>query len=331
MLTVTHESLPPILLRVGDRLSETWLRRSCTPYLAEIEEVAKLLREPGGYALNLTFEWGCTTCCAQTSPGTAMTLYRTLDWLFRLGSDVVVAQHRTDHGPYFNITWPGYVGVLTAMAPGRFAAAINQAPLRYSLGTLGLTMPVDWLVNRLRIKRCTAVPPAHLLREAFETCENYQTAKEVLTKTPICVPVIFCLTGGKAGEGCIIERTEQDAIVHDGSGVVTNHWLTEKFRGRPRPPSSAARFAKMHELLFAVKGDLDWVVPPILNSYTRIAVELNAGEKSAIVQGWHGNVPMTHVFRIGATLRLHDTSSNVQTAKIPTLPQSLENRCDHYL
>ena len=32
-------------------------------------------------------------------------------------------------GEFFNITWPGFVGALTAMAPWRFAAAINQAPL----------------------------------------------------------------------------------------------------------------------------------------------------------------------------------------------------------
>ena len=28
-----------------------------------------------------------------------------------------------------NVTWPGYVGALTASAPGRFASAIDQAPL----------------------------------------------------------------------------------------------------------------------------------------------------------------------------------------------------------
>ena len=33
-------------------------------------------------------------------------------------------------GEFFNVTWPGYVGVLTALAPDRFGASINQAPLR---------------------------------------------------------------------------------------------------------------------------------------------------------------------------------------------------------
>jgi hypothetical protein len=33
-------------------------------------------------------------------------------------------------GEYYSVTWPGYVGTLTALAPDRFAAAINQAPLR---------------------------------------------------------------------------------------------------------------------------------------------------------------------------------------------------------
>src|SRR5437867_11470090 len=32
-------------------------------------------------------------------------------------------------GDYFSVTWPGYAGVLTAMAPLRFAACLNQAPM----------------------------------------------------------------------------------------------------------------------------------------------------------------------------------------------------------
>src|SRR5436305_8649679 len=33
-------------------------------------------------------------------------------------------------GEFYNVTWPGFVGALTAMAPGRFAASVNQAPLK---------------------------------------------------------------------------------------------------------------------------------------------------------------------------------------------------------
>ena len=115
LLRVTHEIVPAPLLRWADRHSEQWLRRCASPYVAEISEIAALLGEHGSCALNLNFEWGCTTAC-RAIRGEAPGIYRTLDWPFRLGADVVVARHRTNAGQYYNITWPGYVGVLTALA-----------------------------------------------------------------------------------------------------------------------------------------------------------------------------------------------------------------------
>jgi hypothetical protein len=40
----------------------------------------------------------------------------------------MVARHQAEAGRFLNVTWPGYAGVTTAMAPGRFSAALNQAP-----------------------------------------------------------------------------------------------------------------------------------------------------------------------------------------------------------
>jgi hypothetical protein len=40
-----------------------------------------------------------------------------------------------------------YVGVITAIAPGRFAAAINQPPVL----SYGAILPVDWLIERVRV------------------------------------------------------------------------------------------------------------------------------------------------------------------------------------
>ena len=154
-------------MRWGDRYSEAWLENAANPYLPEIREIAKILGKPGGYALNFSFEMGCTTGCRAPDTNSAMQLYRTLDWPFRLGADVVVARHQPPAGSYYNITWPGYVGVLTAMAPGRFAAAINQPPMTYSFDRFSLGLPIDWVVNRLRIRKLTSIPPVHLLREGF--------------------------------------------------------------------------------------------------------------------------------------------------------------------
>ena len=57
-------------------------------------------------------------------------------------------------GDFFSVTWPGYVGALTAMAPGRFAASINQAPMWRRMRHRWLR-PLDFAVNVLKIWRRT--------------------------------------------------------------------------------------------------------------------------------------------------------------------------------
>jgi hypothetical protein len=56
---------------------------------------------------------------------------RLLDWGFpKLGENLVVAHQSGPAGDFHNITWPGIAGIYQAVARGRFAAAINQAPMR---------------------------------------------------------------------------------------------------------------------------------------------------------------------------------------------------------
>jgi hypothetical protein len=146
------------------------------------------------------------------------------------------------------------------------------------------------------------MPPAHLLRRAFEACASYDEAKHVLAATPICIPALFTLAGAKPSECCIIERRERDAFVHHGSGAVANHWINPHFKGRARPIRSRARRTKMSALLASLKGDFDWLVPPVLNAHTRLAVEMNAGSETLLVRGWHGREARTHVLRLGPGL-----------------------------
>ena len=77
-------------------------------------------------------------------------MLRTLDWPLRgLGRNVVVATIEGAAGIYKNVTWPGFVGVATAMAPGRFSGAINQPPMRKWSPSCWL----DWGINRCRLWR----------------------------------------------------------------------------------------------------------------------------------------------------------------------------------
>lgn len=296
IVALIRQIIPSPLLRIGDMYAARCLRAARNPYLHEIDEVERLLGQPGAYALNFSFEMGCTTACRSLGDAGAMQLYRTLDWPFRLGRDVVVARHTPPAGPYDNITWPGYLGVLTAVAPGRFAAAINQPPMTYSFRTISLGLPTDWVVNRWRVRKATALPPAHLLRQAFEQCPTYEAAKSMLAATPVCIPVIYTLTGVTQHAGCIIERRERDAIVHEAPACVTNHWLTDRFKGRPRARNSERRLAAMRTSLPALgRETFDWLQPPVLNRLTRLAAELNAATGALAVQGWHGDSPQTLV------------------------------------
>ena len=135
--------------------------------------------------LNMSYEWSCSAGVGADPTGVGNRLLRTLDWpLPGLGRALVVARQQGAAGCYYNVTWPGYVGVLTAMAPGRFSAAINQPPLRRFTGSL----PLDWVLGRFSIYRHGGLPPSHLLRRVFDECRGYEDAKRMLVETPVCLP-----------------------------------------------------------------------------------------------------------------------------------------------
>ena len=101
--------------------------RSGSPYIGEIAAISGALGFSGVWFLNGSYQWGCT---AYARDDDAPWLVRTLDWPFPgLGRHVEVARMAGPGGEFYSVTWPGFVGVLTGMAPGRFAASINQAPM----------------------------------------------------------------------------------------------------------------------------------------------------------------------------------------------------------
>ena len=115
---------------------------------------------------------------------------------------------RGDHGDFFSVTWPGYVGVLTAMAPQRFAAALNQAPM-WRRTRHRLLRPADYAASVLHAAAGAGrMPPDQLLRRAFEVCDDFAAARRLLETTPVARPVIYTLVGCAANERCVIERTE---------------------------------------------------------------------------------------------------------------------------
>ncbi len=289
------------LLPLSDRLSYRWLKRTRNPYLHEIESCAEIVSDRGIYTFNVSYEWGCTSGAWRT--GETVSILRVLDWPFPdLGKHMVIALQQGRGGIYYNVTWPGLSGVFNAMAPGRFSAAINQAPMRrHNLGFAG-----DWAKNRLITHRENGLPPAHLLRQVFEQANTYDEAKHMLTRTPLAVPAIFTLAGTKFGEGCIIERLEQAAEIFDLSAnlqvTATNHF-NGPFAGfangwRPREIDSAGRYRQScaitaHEL---EQPDFNWIKSPMINANTRLCLLTDAATGQLVVQGYEGSRQVTEPF-----------------------------------
>jgi hypothetical protein len=293
--TFGHASrlLAAIAAPLTDRASARWLVRQNNPYWPEIAQMAALLGMPGVVSLNVCFEWGCTSGVWPSAEGPV--LRRVMDWPFpALGENMVVLAQEGPAGGFSAITWPGIAGVFQGVAPGRFAAAINQAPMRrHGMGFVG-----DWLKGRHAVRHGHGLPPAHLLRNMFEHAADYAAAKKLLCQTEIAVPAIFILAGPE--DGCIIERTETQAFVREmgTNGVAAaNHFRTgldAEGRGwRARPIDSLGRAARADALCAAdFAEDFGWFVPPIANAHSRLAFTATAGGKLALM-GTYDATPVT--------------------------------------
>jgi hypothetical protein len=275
------------MLPTIDAITRRWLTRSSSPYVDEIATIANILGYPGIWFLNGCYEWGCTTL-AREEVGVPW-LARTLDWPFPgLGRYLEIARMQGPAGAFDNVSWPGYAGALTASAPGRFAATINQAPLRRRTHHPWLR-PYDMALNLVRMWGIRFIPPDHLLRNVFETCASYGEAKRRLETTPIARPVIYTLVGCEAGERCVIERTEEGFSTRFDHTSAANDWLkgTRSWEARTR---ADLMFTRTYEETAAnsrtrrehfekwpgqfSRGTFEWVAPPVLNPYTRLAVEM---------------------------------------------------------
>ena len=294
--------LLPLVTRLLDRISLAWLLRQADPYLEEIRHVASFIDAPGAYFLNTVYEWACSTSVAGDLAGEGARMIRVLDWgLAGLGRHVVIARQETAHGPFYNATWPGYAGVLTAMAPGRFSAAINQAP---RVPVSGIRI-VDEIVTRLRVLRANdTVMASHLLRRVFERAADFEAALAMLADphVTLAMPALFVLAGVEAHEGCVIEALGSERRVHrmdrDASGVVgiANQWLSPDLRGEARNElatsgapmtaelNNSTRQANVRALQKGeFRGAAD-LAEPVLNSHTVMVVVANARRGEMMVE-----------------------------------------------
>jgi hypothetical protein len=275
------------LLPAMDAVTRRWLERSRSPYVADVRAIATGLGFPGIWFLNGSYQWGCSAL-ARDEEGEPW-LARTLDWPFPgLGRHLEIERLRGSAGEFLSVTWPGYAGVLTALAPGRFAAAINQAPLWRRTRKPWLR-PFDIAVNGLRTWCIRYCPPDHLLREVFETCADFAAARRQLENAPLGRPAIFTLVGCRRGERCVIERTEEGFSSRNDHTAAANDWLhgSERWEARvstahlwTRTYEEARQRNRVRREALAkwpqsfARAGFEWVAPPVLNPFTRMAIAM---------------------------------------------------------
>ena len=214
---------------------------------------------------------------------------RTFDWV-GLGKTVRVTRKAGVAGPWFDVTWPDFIGVTTALAPGRFAGALNQGPrARHGLGRI-----TDWLATRWTMWRTGRIPPALLLRRAFDECLDFDAAVRLLSETPICRSAFYTLASPDPARGVVIERLETAVRVHPAPVCVSDPTGRPRFRGRRDP------VAMMRGRLVAAAPGMAWLETPILNDTARLAVTANAATGELTVQGFEDGAPATSVLRLVA-------------------------------
>ena len=293
-----------LLARLADPFARGWLRWSESPFLDDIAAIAGTLGRPGIWLLHGAYAFGCTALADDGPDGPV--LRRTLDWPFPgLGRLVEIVHQRGPAGDFLNVTWPGFAGVLTAVAPGRFAASINQAPMRRRT-TAGWLLWLDYAMNALAAFFSSGrPPPEHSLRIAFETCATFDEACRFLETTPVARPVLFLVAGCAPGERVLIERDRDEARLYRDRTVVANAWRDRSDGWRPRVcgdgtpvENNRRRVAAMAACAGIHPPGLEWATSPIVNACTRVAVEMCATSGRLIVAGWEANGRVTEVTEI---------------------------------
>jgi hypothetical protein len=133
--------------------------------------------------------FGCTAF-AVDAPGGVLHA-RNLDWWSE--NSALAKYTAINHfegspaGRFTTISWPGFIGAYSGIAPGRFAVTLNAV----------LSLEPSQL----------ATPVVFLLRTVLEEARTFDEARGLLCNSPIPCDCLLLLTGTLPGELVVIERT----------------------------------------------------------------------------------------------------------------------------
>lgn len=201
-----------------------------TAYHQDVKALAKLLKLHVGelFLVNIIYEisGGCTSFVAIDCEDSCPIHGRTLDWPtnFLAKYSIHFIWTRNNEVLFHSVGWPGYVGVLTGVKPGRFAISLNA---RYPhtlaspwacrkaalLNAKANTEMIDgeWLTSAWQRLSSALSPNAwingNLIRHLLETQgTTFESAARTCTTSRLCVASYFIISGTMPTEGTIISR-----------------------------------------------------------------------------------------------------------------------------
>lgn len=268
---------------------------------AELDAVAKALGAPPAEVLlaNLAYDLaavapasrlqgpGCSTLIADQRPGPLHA--RNLDW--RFPGDLLrrhlhaFAVHGAPAGAYVVIGWPGLVGALTAIAPGRFSVSVNFVRLRGE--------HVGRLLARLARG---ALPVPWAVRDALDHARSYEEAVTRLARSDLLAPAILAVAGPARGEGCVVERSARGFALRrldrTVCGVVcaTNHYLAAGLAGRSVDYDEGSSLARLPAVAAQARGARDVrsalaaLAPAVRDELTQHQVVMRAADGLCVVR-----------------------------------------------
>lgn len=197
---------------------------------AEHDAVAAALAVPrqkvllaSGYYDAIKAVLGCSAFAVDCGDGVLHG--RNLDWWTADGllrdATLVTRFVGAPAGEFTTVGWPGFLGVFSAVAPGRFAVTLNSV----------LSEEPTQLV----------LPVVLLLRSVLATAPDFTTAVARLATTPIPCDCLLLVSGTRCGERVVVERTPtRHALRHSGNDplVVTNDYRSLAENGNDSAGSS---------------------------------------------------------------------------------------------
>jgi hypothetical protein len=222
-LSPLYRNVIRLLISGGMPVVGTLYRIFGEEYVRELESIAKhvdisfskLLLSNLSYDLAQysKFHYACSSFSYNLKG--APVLARNLDWAWpeTLGHHTIIVRFRKRQHEYYAVTFPGFVGVLSAMSPGKWAITVNMAPQVIS-------------------PKVVKLPALMLTRRACDSSRSYNSlVKNILrmdTQTSFFVHII----GTRKTEHCVIEKEPGYNNIRKGELPLlqTNHFTEDEDR-----------------------------------------------------------------------------------------------------